>query len=605
MESTSSQAPASSFFSDYRLDFSKSSISLKRPSIDPPYVMEAIEASEAGTRLSNVTSSSLSENENLNEDSSVNAVDAANAIADNTDVVVDIENSSTINEEIPDQNQSNLEQGIQLEVVPAQRINKEHPLENIIGQVHQGVLTRSKSHEANICLFSCFLSQVEPKKIDRALKHSSWIEAMQEENKQDERGGVVKNKARLVAQGYTQEEGIDYDEVFAPVARLEAILIFLAYAASKNFMIYQMDVKSAFLYGKNGEEVYVKQPPGFVDPAHPNQVFKLDKALYGLHQAPRAWYETLSGYLLSNNFRRCAIDQTLFIKDEGGEILLVQIYIDDIIFGSIRKKLCKEFEILMHSKFEMSSMGELNFFLGLQVKQVPNGIFISQSIYVKSILERFKMANCSSARTPMQVHHQMTLDKDGQDTDQHQYRAMIGSLMYLTASRLDIMFEVCLYARFQAALKIHIFKLSRDFFRYLKGAPRLGLWYSKNDKFNLLISWQCKKQTCVSTSTVEAECIAASSCRAQVIWIQNQMLDYGMTFIATPIHIDNMSAISITNNPVQHSKTKHIYIRNKFPVDSFKAVSSNILVVDYCIQQQQLSLLLTDLTIHSNQACSG
>ncbi|KAI3732632.1 hypothetical protein L1987_63839 [Smallanthus sonchifolius] len=198
--------------------------------------------------------------------------DAANTNADNTDVVVDLEDSSTMNEEIPYQNQSNLEQGIQMEVV-------------------------------------------EPKKIDEALKHSSWIEAMKEEllqfkrqevwklvdlppgqsaigtrwvfrNKQYERGIVVKNKARLVAQGYTQEEGIDYDEVFAPVARLEAIRIFLPYAASKNFMVYQMDVKSAFLYGKIGEQVYVNQPPGFVDPTHPNQVFKLDKALYGLHQAP-------------------------------------------------------------------------------------------------------------------------------------------------------------------------------------------------------------------------------------------------------------------------------------------------------------------------------
>ncbi|KAI3810866.1 hypothetical protein L1987_20489 [Smallanthus sonchifolius] len=266
-----------------------------------------------------------------------------------------------------------------------------------------------------------------------------------------------------------------------------------------------MDVKSAFLYGKIGEEVYVKQPLGFIDPAHPTQVFKLDKALYGLHQAPRAWYETLSGYLLSNNFRRGAIDQTLFIKDEGGEIILVQIYIDDIIFGSTRKQLCKDFEILMHSKFEMSSMGELNFFLGLQVKQVPNGIFINQSKYVKSILERFKMADCSAARTPMQVHHQLTPDKDGQDTDQHQYRSMIGSLMYLTASRPDIMFAVS-----------------------------------------------------------EAEYTAASSYCAQVIWIQNQMVDFGMTFMATTIHIDNMSAISITNNPVQHSKTKHVDIRYHF-----------------------------------------
>ncbi|KAI3795248.1 hypothetical protein L1987_37897 [Smallanthus sonchifolius] len=202
------------------------------------------------------------------------------------------------------------------------------------------------------------------------------------------------------------------------------------------------------------------------------------------------------------------------------------------------------------------------------------------------------MADCSAARTPMQVHHQLSADKEGQDTDQHQYRAMIASLMYLTASRPDIMFAVCLCARFQAAPKVSHLQAVKRILRYLKGAPKLGLWYPKNGNVNLyaytdndyggcnldkkstsggcqflggrLISWQCKKQTCVSTSTAEAEYIAASSCCAQVIWIQNQMLDYGMTFMQTPFHIDNMSAISITNNPVQHSKTKHIDIRYHF-----------------------------------------
>ncbi|KAI3704816.1 hypothetical protein L1987_75045 [Smallanthus sonchifolius] len=372
--SSKSTSSASTSSTDYRLDFPSPYIRMKRPSIDPPSVAEAIEAGTGEASTSNITSSNLSDQEIFNEASSIHAEEASDAnTADNVEHNdQNLQAPPLTTEDNSDLNQSNLEEGIRLDVILAQRINKEHPLENIIGQVHTGILTRSKSHEANICLFSCFLSQVEPKKIDEALKHNSWIEAMQEEllqfkrqdvwklvdlppgqtaigtrwvfrNKQDERGIVIKNKARQVAQGYTQEEGIDYDEVFAPVARLEAIRIFLAFAASKNFMIYQMDVKSVFLYGKIGEEVYVKQSPGFVDLAHPNKVLKRDKALYGLHQAPRAWYETLSGYLLSNNFRRGAIDQTLFIKDEGGEILLVQIYVDDIIFGSTRKKLCKDF----------------------------------------------------------------------------------------------------------------------------------------------------------------------------------------------------------------------------------------------------------------------
>ncbi|GKC18853.1 putative ribonuclease H-like domain-containing protein [Tanacetum coccineum] len=189
-------------------------------------------------------------------------------------------------------------------------------------------------------------------------------------NKKDERGIVIRNKARLVAQGYTQEEGIDYDEVFAPVARIEAIRLFLAYASFKDFVVYQMDVKSAFLYGKIEEEVYVCQPPGFEDPEFPDKVYKVEKALYGLHQAPRAWYETLSTYLLDNGFQRGQIDKTLFIKRIKSNILLVQVYVDDIIFG-YTKELCNDFEKLMHKKFQMSSMGELTFFLGLQTTSTP------------------------------------------------------------------------------------------------------------------------------------------------------------------------------------------------------------------------------------------
>ncbi|GKF66152.1 putative ribonuclease H-like domain-containing protein, partial [Tanacetum coccineum] len=185
-------------------------------------------------------------------------------------------------------------------------------------------------------------------------------------NKKDERGIMIKNKARLVAQGYTQEEGIDYDEVFAPVARIEAIRLFLAYASFKDFMVYQMDVKSTF-YGKIEEEVYVCQPPGFEDPDFPDKVYNVEKALYGLHLDPRAWYETLSTYLLDNGFQKGKIDKTLFIRRDKGDILLVQVYVDDIIFGSTKKSLYTEFEKIMHKKFQMSSMGELTFFLGLQV----------------------------------------------------------------------------------------------------------------------------------------------------------------------------------------------------------------------------------------------
>ncbi|GJS77596.1 putative ribonuclease H-like domain-containing protein [Tanacetum coccineum] len=354
--------------------------------------------------------------------------------------------------------------------------------------------------------------------------------------------------------GYTKEEGIDYDKVFAPVARIEAIRLFLAYALFKDFVVYQMDVKSAFLYGKIEEEVYVCQPPGFEDSDFPDKVYKVEKALYGLHQAPRAWYETLSTYLLENGFQRGQIDQTLFIKRDQGDILIVQVYIDDIIFWSKKKKLCTEFEKMMHKKFQMSSMGELTFFLGLQVKQKEDGIFISQDKYVTEILKKFGFSDVKTANTPMETHKPLLKDADGEDVDEHMYRLMIGSLMYLTSSRPDII--------------------------YLKGQPKLGLWYPKDSPFDLvaytdsdyagasldrksttggcqflgcrLISWQCKKQTVVANSIIEAEYVAASSCYGQVLWIQNQLLDYGYNFMHTKIYIDNESTICIVKNHVFH-----------------------------------------------------
>jgi hypothetical protein len=296
----------------------------------------------------------------------------------------------------------------------------------------------------------------------------------------------------------------------------------------------------------------------------------------------------------------------------------VQIYVDDIIFGSTQDKLCKEFEVLMHQKFKMSSMGELTFFLGLQVKQKRDGIFISQSKYVNDMLNKFGFKDVKQASTPMETHKQLTADLEGEDMDVHLYRSMIGSLMYLTASRPDIMFAVCVCARFQVKPKQSHLQAVKRIFRYLKGQPRLGLWYPQDSPFELvaytdsdygganldrkstsggcqfmgarLVSWQCKKQTTVSTSTAEAEYVAASSCCSQVLWIQNQMLDYGISIMKTPIFIDNNSAISIVNNPVKHSKTKHIEIRFHFIRDCNE---KNLIQVSKVHTDNQLADLFT------------
>ncbi|GJS24259.1 putative ribonuclease H-like domain-containing protein [Tanacetum coccineum] len=349
------------------------------------------------------------------------------------------------------------------------RIHKVHSLNNVIKSVLSGVQIRRMTKPADE---QGFISAVYEGKTHEDLHTldlpkgkraigTKWIFR----NKKDERGIVIRNKARLVTQGYTQEEGINYDKVFAP---------------------------SAFLYGTIEEEVYVCQPLGFEDLDYPDKVYKVVKALYGLHQAPRAWYETLANCLLDNGFQRGKIDETLFIKKQKGDLLLVQIYVDDIIFASTKKELCTAFEKLMKD---------------------------NQDKYVADILRMFSFIDVRTASTPMDREKPLLKDPDGDDIDVHLYRSMIGSLMYLTSSRPDIM--------------------------YLKGQPKLGLWYPRDSPFDLvaysdsdyagasldrksttggclflgciLISWQCNEQTMVATSSTEAEYVAAASCYGQIV----------------------------------------------------------------------------------------
>jgi len=245
-------------------------------------------------------------------------------------------------------------------------------------------------------------------------------------------------------------------------------------------MLYQMDVKSAFLNEVIEEEVFVQQPHGFEDLKHPDYVYKLKKSLYGLKQAPRAWYDRLSNFLIKNDFKRGQVDTTLFRRTLEKEILVVQIYVDDIIFGSNNASLCKEFSKLMQDEFEMSMMGELKFFLGIQINQCKNGVYVHQTKYTKELLKKFKLEDCKVMNTPM--HPTCTLSKDhtGSNVDQNLYRGMLGSLLYLTASMPDILFSVCLCARFQSdPMESHLTVVKR-IFRYLKGTTNLGLLYRKS-----------------------------------------------------------------------------------------------------------------------------
>jgi len=306
------------------------------------------------------------------------------------------------------------------------------------------------------------------------------------ENKLDESGVITRNKARLVAKGYNQEEGIDYSETFAPVARLEAIRLLLAFTCMSGFKLFQMDVKSAFLNGIINEEVYVEQPSGFEDHQHPNHLYKLKKALYGIKQAPRQWYERLSSFLLSNGYERGMTDKTFFIKKSNSKIILVQIYVDDIIFGATNDSLCEEFVAAMQGEFEMSMMGELSIFLGLQVKQSKDGIFLSQSKYCKEILKKFEMESCKEASTPMPSSCYMDADVAGKEVDQTKYRGFIGSLLYLTTSRPNIMFVVCLCVRFQTNPKESHLKAAKRILKYLKGTTNVGLWYPSHSPIHLI-----------------------------------------------------------------------------------------------------------------------
>ncbi|GJR01670.1 putative ribonuclease H-like domain-containing protein [Tanacetum coccineum] len=359
---------------------------------------------------------------------------------------------------------TNLDTHIPVSPIPTTRIHKDHPVKQIIGDIHSAPQTRRMTkHVTNHA--SLDIGDLPYAKRENRTK---WIL----QKKKDERGILVRNK---------------------------------------------MDVKSAFLYGKIKEEVYVYQPPGFEDPEFPDIVYK--------------------------------------------------------------KELCTQFEKLMHKKFQMSPMGELTFFLGLQVTQKDDGIFISQDKYVDEILKKFGFSTVKTANTLMETLKPLMKDENAEAVDVHLYRSMIGSLMYLTSSRPDIMFVVCACARFQVTPKVSHLHAVKRIFRYLKGQPKLGLWYPKDLPFDLETYTNSDYQTMVANSTTEAEYVAASNCYGQVLWIPNQMLDYGYNFMNTKIFIDNESTICIVKNLVFHSKTKHIEIKHHFIRDSYEKILIQVIKI--------------------------
>ncbi|GJV21720.1 retrovirus-related pol polyprotein from transposon TNT 1-94 [Tanacetum coccineum] len=441
------------------------------------------------------------------------------------------------------------------------RWTRDHPLEQVRGNPTMPVQTRRQlATDPEMCMFALTVSIVEPKNIKEAMADSAWIEAMQDElhqfdrlkvwelvdkpfgkmviklkwlwkNKKDEDQTVIRNKARLVAKGYAQEEGVDFEESFAPVARLEAVRIFVAHAAHKSFPIYQMDVKTAFLNGPLKEEVYVAQPEGFVDPDHPEKV-----------------------YLLRNDF--------VWIKASSKSL----IYVDDIIFGSTNPKYSKRFEKLMHSRFEMSLMGEMKFFLGLQIHQSPKGIFINQAKYALEILKKHNMDNCHSIGTPLATKPKLDVDLSGEPVDQSDYRSVI---QWISG------FELTAFLDAGSLQSLDTRKSTSGGIQFL------------GDK---LVSWMSKKQNCTAMSSAEAEYVALSASCAQVMWMRTQLQDYGFNYNKIPLYCDSQSAIAISQRPYQHSRTKHIHTRYHFIKEQ---VENGIIELYFVRTEYQLADMFT------------
>nr|GEY21936.1 retrovirus-related Pol polyprotein from transposon TNT 1-94 [Tanacetum cinerariifolium] len=410
---------------------------------------------------------------------------------------------------------------------------KDHPLEQVIGEPSRPVLTRNQ-----LKTDVSSPDGIKPLTLKWLLK-----------NKHDEENTVIRNKTRLVMRGYRQEEGIEFEESFALVARMEAIRIFLAYTAHKGFTVYQMDVKTAFLHGSLKEDIYVCQLEGFIDVDYPSHVYKLKKALYGLKQAPRAWYDELSTFLPQNGFSKGTIDPTLFIRRFDDDILVVEVYVDDIIFGLTDPRYATQFSDLMKSRFEMSMMGEMTFFLGLQVNQSPSGIFINQSKYVHEILKKYGLNTFDIVGTPVDIKDKLDLDQIGTPVDATKYHSMIGTvnmgLWYTKDSGFELTgFSDADYARYEDTFK-----------STSGGAQFLG---------EKLMSWSSKKQDYTSLSIVESEYVSLSACCAQVLWMRTQLTDYGYHFEKILIYCDSKSAIAISCNPVQYSRMKHIAFRYNF-----------------------------------------
>ncbi|GKA47590.1 retrovirus-related pol polyprotein from transposon TNT 1-94 [Tanacetum coccineum] len=437
----------------------------------------------------------------------------------------------------------------------------------------------------------------------------------------NERGDVDKYKARLVARGCGQEFGVDYVEIFAPVARMDTIRLMIALAAQKGWNIYQMDVKSAFLHGTLEEDVYVQQPQGYVVKDNEHKVYKLHKALYGLKQAPRAWFSCIEAYFIKEGFTRSNFEHTLFIKTTSdGKMLFVNIYVDDLMYTGNDERMLEDFKCSMKGEFEMTDLGKMRYFLGIEVFQTPAGIHVSQQRYAIEILTRFNMLDCNAVVNPI-VPGCKLKQEEGGPVDETLFKKLVGSLMYITTTRPDIQFVVSYISRFMSKpTDVHLAAAKRVI-RYLQGTLDYGIWYKRggsgkmevftdsdfagdqNDRKSTsgylvlwdgaAITWSSKKQSIVALSSTEAEYVAAAACACQVVWIQGILEELGMKQEdGTVIKCDNTSTIKLSKNPVFHGRCKHIGVRFHFLRD---LVGDGIVELQHVGTKEQIADIFTKL----------
>ena len=496
----------------------------------------------------------------------------------------------------------------------------------------------------------CFLAADEPLCVEEALEDSCWLEAMRSELqsiqanntwyyselpkghkaiglkwvfkvKRDQKGNIVKHKARLVAKGYAQRHGVDYEEVFAPVARLETVRLVLALAAQGKWEVHHMDVKSAFLNDDLQEEVYVTQPPGFMNPKYSGRVMKLNKALYGLKQAPRAWNSKLDQELVKLGFCRSEEEHAVYKRGSGNTLLLLGVYVDDLIICGPDTRLIAEFKKEMCNTFSMSDLGLLSYYLGLEVRQKPGEITICQRAYANKIVEQCGMRGCNPVDTPMEQNNKLFPGRPDIAKDVTKFRSIVGSLRYLVNSRPDIAFAVGMVSRFMESPTVEHWAAIKRIVRYVAGTSEYGCTYLNNTTAELellgysdsdhagdlekrkstsgvlfflngnAVTWTSQKQRTVSLSSCESEYIAAASAACQGVWLSRLLADLtGQGVKRFRLLMDSRSAIELSKNPVYHERSKHIDTRYHFIRE---CIADGLVEVEHVGTDNQLADILT------------